>query len=145
MGREQLAGELASLPSLDASALKERFAKLWGHEPPAFMGQGLMRLAIAHRLQEQVMGCLKPRIRRCLEEVLIRSADPKRAPALRIKPGTRLLREWQGVTHEVTVADDGVLFRGERHRSLSEVARLITGARWSGPLFFGLKEPRRAA
>jgi hypothetical protein len=50
-----------------------------------------------------------------------------------------LLREWQGVTHQVTVIEDGVLYRGQRYRSLSEVARLITGSRWSGPLFFGLK------
>ncbi len=50
-----------------------------------------------------------------------------------------MLREWQGVTHEVIVLEDGVMFRGTRHRSLSEVARTITGTRWSGPLFFGLK------
>ena len=65
------------------------------------------------------------------------------SPPLRIKPGTRLLRTWQGGTHEVLVGDDGVSYRGQAYRSLSEVARLITGQRWSGPLFFGLK--RRAS
>jgi hypothetical protein len=63
------------------------------------------------------------------------------APVRVLKPGTRLLREWQGVTHEVIVLEDGVLFRGKRHRSLSEVARAITGSRWSGPRFFGLRAP----
>lgn len=61
---------------------------------------------------------------------------------VRVKPGTRLLRTWQGKTHEVLVTDTGVLWRGRPYRSLSEVARTITGQRWSGPLFFGLK--RRA-
>ncbi|GAC1345600.1 MAG: hypothetical protein NVSMB18_25630 [Acetobacteraceae bacterium] len=58
---------------------------------------------------------------------------------MRIKPGTRLLRTWQGTTHEVLIGSSGVTYRGQHYRSLSEVARLITGQRWSGPLFFGLK------
>ncbi len=65
--------------------------------------------------------------------------SPPRQTASRIKPGTRLLRVWQGRAHEVLVEADGVSYRGQRYRSLSEVARLITGQRWSGPLFFGLK------
>ncbi len=60
-------------------------------------------------------------------------------PTPAFKPGTCLLREWRGETHEVILLGDGVLYRGERRRSLSEVARAITGARWSGPRFFGLK------
>jgi hypothetical protein len=57
------------------------------------------------------------------------------------KPGTVLVREWAGATHQVTVLEHGMLFRGKRYGSLSEIARVITGARWSGPLFFGLKAP----
>jgi hypothetical protein len=60
-------------------------------------------------------------------------------PAPSAKPGTVLVREWGGVAHQVKVLEGGVLFRSKRYKSLSEVARLITGARWSGPLFFGLK------
>ena len=56
-----------------------------------------------------------------------------------LNPGSVLVREWHGVGHQVTIIEKGVLFRGERHRSMSEVARLITGARWSGPRFFGVK------
>ena len=93
-------------------------------------------------MQEQVFGGLTPATRRLLQRVAeeIRAGKPissVQSPTL--KPGIRLLREWNGTTHEVIVLEDGVLFRGKRHRSLSEVARLITGSRWSGPRFFGLK------
>ena len=57
-----------------------------------------------------------------------------------IKPGTRLIRQWDGETHHVTVCEQGFEYKSERYRSLSEIARLITGTRWSGPLFFGLKQ-----
>ena len=73
----------------------------------------------------------------------IARGSPPSAPPSTIKPGTRLLREWQGVTHEVIVLDDGVRYRGETWGSLSAVAREITGTRWSGPLFFGLKDRHR--
>ena len=75
-----------------------------------------------------------------------RSSALQQHVPLRIKPGTRLLRTWQGTTHEVLVGDAGVTYRGQQYRSLSEVARIITGQRWSGPLFFGLKRrPQHAA
>ena len=61
-------------------------------------------------------------------------------PLTQVKIGTRLLREWQGVSYEVTVLEDGVHYQGQRYRSLSQVAQVITGAKWSGPLFFGLKK-----
>ena len=60
-------------------------------------------------------------------------------PSLSPKAGTVLVRDWGGVTHQVKVLEDGILFRSKRYKSLSEVARVITGSRWSGPLFFGLK------
>jgi Protein of unknown function (DUF2924) len=62
-------------------------------------------------------------------------------PAWKLRPGAVLIREWRGTSHQVAVLEDGVLFRGKHYRSLSEVARKITGNRWSGPLFFGLKAP----
>jgi hypothetical protein len=68
------------------------------------------------------------------------AADPLVRAALRLKPGTRLVREWHGEVHQVTVLGHGVEYRGTTYRSLSEVARLITGTRWSGPLFFGVKK-----
>jgi len=141
---EGLATELASLSQLDKNALQDRWRDLYGSDPPGSLWVSLMARAIAYRLQERAYGGLKPATRRWLARV----ADEVRVggtitatPAHRIKAGTRLLREWRGVTHEVIVVEDGVLFRGDRYRSLSEVARAITGSRRSGPFFFGLKSP----
>ena len=64
-------------------------------------------------------------------------------PSRKVSPGTVLLREWRGVTHQVSVIEDGVVYRAKRYRSLSEVAFVITGNRWSGPRFFGINRDRR--
>jgi hypothetical protein len=93
-------------------------------------------------MQECVLGGLKPSTRRLLERVAddAHARRPvKVAPVRKLAVGTVLLRKWGGVDYQVTVLERGVLFRGKRYRSLSEVAHLITGSRWSGPLFFGLK------
>jgi hypothetical protein len=94
---------------------------------------------IAYRMQEKILGGLKPVTRRFLEK-FDNTSQQQRLPVVSIKPGTRLLREWHGVTYEVTIMGDGVECNGKHYRSLSEVARAITGTRWSGPLFFGLKK-----
>jgi hypothetical protein len=145
---EKLAGDLAALSELDFDALKDRWRGLYGSEPPSAIWRSLLLRAVAYKLQERALGGLKPATRRWL----IRAADNIAAgrawapqPAVRIKTGTRLLREWQGITHEVTIIEGGVLYRGRQYGSLSEVARVITGSRWSGPLFFGLKVPAKEA
>ncbi len=139
-----LSEEVAGLPALSPERLKERWRTLYGVEPPPRISKDLLRRAIAYRLQETALGGLKPATRRLLQRVA-EDGRPRRAtsatPARRLGPGAVLIREWQGTSHQVTVLEDGVLFRGKRHRSLSEVARKITGNRWSGPLFFGLKAP----
>src|SRR5512135_613354 len=98
-------------------------------------------------MQERALGGLKPAICRLLErvaeDVAARRPVKMPPPAPRVGAGTVLVRQWGGVDHEVTVREEGVLFRGKRHRSLSEVARVITGSRWSGPRFFGLKAPAK--
>jgi Protein of unknown function (DUF2924) len=88
-------------------------------------------------------GGLKPSTRRLLQRIAedARPRSSSATPTRKLSAGAVLIREWQGTSHQVTVLEDGVLFRGKRHRSLSEVARKITGNRWSGPLFFGLKAP----
>jgi len=137
-----LASALASLPTRDRTELLERWHALYGKPAPPHISRPILVRAIAYCMQEQVYGGLKPATRRFLQRVAeeIRSGGPiTSVPSPTLKPGTRLLREWNGTTHEVIVLEDGVLFRGKRHRSLSEVARLITGSRWSGPRFFGLK------
>jgi DUF2924 family protein len=143
-GPEGLSGELAGLPALGPERLRERWRTLYRSEPPPRISEDLLRRAVAYRLQERVLGGLKPSTRRLLERVA-EDAQPRRsasaAPARKVGPGAVLIREWRGTSHQVTVLEEGVLFRGKRYRSLSEVARKITGTRWSGPLFFGLKAP----
>ena len=141
---KSLANELAELRELDATALKQRWRGLYRTEAPVRIGQALLLQAVSYRLQEKALGSLKPSIRRLLERTAEDHSGrrtPTEAPATKVTPGSVLIREWHGVSHRVTVLADGVMFRGARYRSLSEVARKITGTRWSGPRFFGLKVP----
>jgi hypothetical protein len=140
--RERLAAEIAKLSSLDPRELKDRWKDLYGTEPPAKISRDLMRRAIAYRLQERAFGGLKPATLRLLDRAAedAYARRPIDTGQVRvIKPGTALIREWNGATHQVTVLEEGVSYQNKRYHSLSEVARAITGSRWSGPLFFGLK------
>ena len=137
----RLASELAGLLNLERQALMEQWRSVYGTEPPTRTRDNFLIRAIAYRMQELAFGGVKPATRKFLERTAENAAAGQEMspPPIVIKPGTRLLREWHGITHEVVVHEDGVMFKGKRYRSLSEVARAITGARWSGPLFFGLK------
>jgi hypothetical protein len=136
----RLASELAGLPDLDRGVLIEKWRTLYGTEPPCGVRNNFLMHAVAYRMQEHALGGLKPATRRFLEKASEDDASRQRiSPIMNIKPGTRLLREWHGVTFEVIIMEDGVQCNGKHYRSLSEAARAITGARWSGPLFFGLK------
>ncbi len=140
--REKLAQEIAGLTGLSIKELKDRWRTLYGAEPHQRISRELLTRAIAYRIQELAFGGLKPSTRQLLERIAASasSRQPLRAVPVRKTPrGTVLIREWQGVSHRVTVVDDAVVYREQRYGSLSEVARVITGARWSGPLFFGLK------
>jgi Protein of unknown function (DUF2924) len=138
---EDLAGEIATLNTLEPAALLQKWKALFGTDPSPLLARIFMVRAIAYRLQERRYGGLKPSVQRLLDRVCEGRADVDRKgiPDRRVSAGTVLIREWGGVSHRVTVLDHGVVYRGRRYRSLSEVAGLITGARWSGPLFFGLK------
>ncbi len=141
---EKIAREIAALTELTVKALKVRWRNLYGTEPPPRISPQLLTRAIAYRLQERAFGGLKLPARRLLDRVgegLTSSRSRAAVPARKVSTGTLLVREWHGVAHKVTVLDSGVLYKGERHCSLSEVARQITGSRWSGPLFFGLRKP----
>ena len=141
---DELSSELAGLPALGPERLKERWRTLCGTEPPPRISEDLLRRAVAYWLQERALGGLKPSTRRLLQRVAEDARPHCSSSAMlrrKLSPGAILIREWRGTSHQVTVLEDGVLFGGKRHRSLSEVARKITGNRWSGPLFFGLKAP----
>ena len=143
-----LTDELAELRELDLVALKQRWRVLYRTEAPARIGRALLIQAVADRLQERAVGGVKPSTRRLLERVAednVRRRPPTETLTTRVTPGTVLIREWHGVSHRVTVLADGVLLRNARYRSLSEVARKITGSRWSGPRFFGLRAPGKGS
>jgi hypothetical protein len=128
--------ELAALAKLDRMALLERWRMAFGREAPPRLSRTLMEKAIAYDLQVKAFGGLSARARRALRA----AAKAGGRSSLNNLPsrGTRLIREWHGALHEVEVLEAGYLWRGARHRSLSAIARAITGTKWSGPRFFGL-------
>ena len=133
---------VAGLPNLRRTELRELWRDLYGTDPPEKINDLLMRQAIAYRLQVKHLGGLNFSTRRTLRLVLEEAAFNRPKPHIksqRVTNGTVLVREWHGATHQVTATERGVLYRGKHFRSLSEVAREITGTRWSGPLFFGLR------
>ena len=139
--REELAAEIAGLSKLDIDELREHWKAIYGKAPSREIGRSFLTRTIAYRLQERAYSGLKAstcrRLVRAAEET---ATGPSKRPQTRMaQSGTILIREWQGTAHRVTMLDDGVSFNGKRYRSLSEVARTITGSRWSGPRFFGLR------
>jgi Protein of unknown function (DUF2924) len=139
---DALGRELTALSASSVEHLKNRWRFLYSTEPPKAISRELLTRAIAYRWQEHAFGRLKPSTRRLLERFAQGGSSPQTRVAVhrRTAPGTVLIREWQGRSHRVVVLDDGrVLYNGQRYQSLSEVARVITGTRWSGPLFFGLR------
>ena len=128
--------ELAVLAELDRTALLHRWRTAFGREAPPRLSRTLMEKAIAYDLQVKVFGGLSARTRRTLRAAA--KADGRSSLSKLPSRGTRLIRAWHGAVHEIEVLEDGYLWRGERHRSLSAIARAITGTKWSGPRFFGL-------
>jgi DUF2924 family protein len=145
--RVKLTGEIAALQSLDVAQLKARWRSLYQNEAPSRLSRDLLIRAVAYRLQERALGGLKPATRRLFQRI---AADAharrplKRTTVRKLEAGAVLIREWGGVKYKVVVLESGFSFRGQRCRSLSEIARLITGSRWSGPLFFGLRDRAKA-
>ena len=137
--------EIARLGDLGLSELRELWAARLG-PVPAHQSADLMRRRLAYQLQVRAYGGLKTQTRRRLRRLYEAfKADPNYTPLPNygLKPGTMLTREFKGVTHRVGVMDDGFEYKGKRYESLSEIATLIAGSKWSGPAFFGFREPRR--
>lgn len=143
-----LTEQLAELQQLDVSALKAEWRRLFRSQPHS-LSRDLIVRAIAHRCQEVAMGGLSKASARKLRAVNEQSGDsakpPVRTPRPAILPGARLIREWHGRTHSVTVTENGFDYGGRSYRSLTEIAKLITGAHWSGPRFFGLSSTSNGA
>ena len=141
-GEAEVSREIAALFDLSVSELKDRWRSAYGSQPPPRSSRKLLISAIAYKIQERAFGGLKPSVRRLLESAAGDSSSRRILhtwPVTRATTGTVLIRDWQGKSHHVTVLDRGVLYRKKNYRSLSQVARVITGCKWSGPLFFGLR------
>ncbi len=137
--------QIAGLPKLSHAELKALWREYFGVEPPAYR-RGFLIRGLAHRLQEVTYGGLKPAYQARLDAMIEGKDKPNgrsgRRPRQEVNllEGTKLIREWQGVAHEVMVIEGGFEHQGRRYRSLSPIARAITGTPWSGPLFFGLRK-----
>ena len=143
--RQTLASEIASLSRLGIDELRERWKAMFGKAPSRDISRSFLTRAIAYRLQERAFGALKPSTRRVLAELVHDGANESSLvaePSRIVRPGAVLVREWRGISHQVSVVEKGFCFRGKRYRSLSGVAREVTRTRWSGPLFFGLKQSK---
>lgn len=132
--------QLARLATSSSAELRSEWLALYKRPAPD-MTADLLRRGLAHRLQERAHGGLSPATLRGIERLSRhreRTGEAVPLPATRIKPGTRLVRDWGGSTHHVVVLDRDYLYRDRRYRSLSMIACEITGTRWSGPRFFGI-------
>jgi hypothetical protein len=120
-----------------------------GKAPPS-LGRDSLALAIAYARQERHYGGLTRPVAKELDRLLARvlrddATDARKSPTSPLpRTGTILVREWRGTTYQVTVGDDGFLWNGKTHRSLSSIARVITGTNWNGPRFFGMREVKAA-
>lgn len=134
--------ELGQLPTMPIVRLRERYRVLFRNEPPSAFGPDLLRRSIAQHLQEKIYGGLSREAKRLLKQ-LIRTMSVSGMGRIetprRIKPGSELVRTWAGKTHRVTVLEEGYAYAGRTYSSLSEIATSITGTRWNGPRFFGLR------
>ncbi len=141
-----LAERVRELSALDLGGLRLQWRNVFGRNAPAHLTKPLLSRILAYRLQADAYGDLDHDVRRALEGVR-RSAEAgadrsgSLSPARRIKPGSVLVREWGGHLHRVMALNEGFIWDGETYRSLSHVARAITGVRWNGPRFFGLAGP----
>ena len=144
---DQVLARLAALKTTPTPKLKEQWRQLFESEPPAF-NRRYLESRLAYRIQELAYGGLKPetvrRLEKLGEELDGGRVEVRKRPANdRPISGTRLIREYQGVERCVTVRDDDFEYQGRPYKSLSAIARAITGTPWSGPVFFGLKGGRR--
>lgn len=128
---------LTALATMSPAQLREEWLSTFSGEVPDVPPSLLCRI-LAYRLQETCLGGLPVQAQRMLD-IVAEGVTPLPQPEIRLKPGSRLLREWNGKLHTVMVDEGGFSFNGQRFASLSQIAREITGAHWSGPRFFGLK------
>jgi hypothetical protein len=144
--------EIARLRDLDAKVLRARWRTSFGQDAPTHLARHLLFAMLAYRLQAEAMGDLDADTVRFLKHVDLAPSKHAAVPLTQafwrrrrdLSPGTVLTREWSGQHHRVMVRDGGFVWEGRTYRSLSEIAKLITGTQWNGPRFFGLRDKKGA-
>ena len=142
-GRKPASFDLEAIASLERPECIDHWVHRFGHMPPKHVSVQFMRKALAYEGQVRRFGGHSSAVRKALKAAL-KEGKPgnktvsRRTPAVQLRPGTHLVREWNGRTYQVEVLDDGFWLDGKNYRSLSAIARKITGVHWSGPRFFGL-------
>ena len=143
MSKDDKVGQaLRELEKASRGTLVAQWRRHYRSEPPRYASVEFMRQAIAYAIQERELGGLPASAQRELLAVAKGTQSAGTSSKIKIKPGTKLLREWDGNTHEVLVTDKGFVWNGTTYGSLSAVAMAITGAKWSGQRFFGLLKKR---
>lgn len=141
---DDIAQKLTELPKLSRKQLLDLWEELFERATPCGLRREFLIPFLAYRIQEKAYGGLKPstraELRRIARDFEQPKAEGKRPPPPRIKLGTKIVRSWRGAMHEVFVTDLGFEYQGTTYGSLSEIARKITGTRWSGPAFFALNK-----
>jgi len=136
--------KIEHLEQLSSAELRILWEQEFAKSPPASLGRDILALAVAYARQERRYGGLAKPVARELDRLLARVLRGGETPQASTMPlpraGTILVREWRGVIHHVTIVEDGFLWNGRSHQSLSNIARAITGTKWNGPRFFGMRE-----
>ena len=134
--------EIGRLPALSLLELRTRWKTLFGHSAPKSLRRNFLARAVAYQMQVEAYGGLSVATKRWLREIAnaVRNGDANAVlGSSRIKSGTQMIRQWQGITHSVTALVDGFEWNGRTYKSLSAVANAITGTNWNGFAFFGIK------
>ena len=145
-----LEDEIARLRGLDIEALRARWRTVFGGKAPRHLPRQLLFAIIAYRLQAEVLGDLNVETLRHLKKINLAPSRTEAVPLTKalaqrrreLSSGTTLIREWNGQTHRVVVVDRGFAWEGTTYDSLSKIAQAITGSKWNGPRFFGLRDKR---
>ena len=148
MDQAEFDNKVAQLQGWPRPQMAAEFTRLWDRHPPFRISNQMLRRAIEHKWYEQAFGGLSEDEQRLLAKLIKqfkKNPNSLFKQTRQIKSGTQLRRLWKGEVHEVTVKPNGFSYDNELYGSLSEVARIITGTRWNGPLFFGIRQPKKEA
>lgn len=142
----EITKRLKAIEGMNSGELRAQWQRLFEHDPPKRMSRGLLILGVAWKIQAKSYGGLSASAKRQLNRLgqsITEHGDVRRGRVASLRPGAKLVREWRGERHTVFVLENGFEWQGRRWRSLTAIARTITGARWSGPRFFGLTRASR--